>query len=58
MAASTTVYKPNMAALEGHMGRSIYETVRDAPTPDWDKLNEQSRIIEQNIVEALKHAKP
>ena len=58
MAASTTVYKPNMAALEGRMGLSIYESVRDAPVPDWKKLDERSHALEAKIVEALRHAKP
>jgi hypothetical protein len=52
------VYKPNMAALEGRIGRSIYESVRGAPIPDRKKLDEQSRVLEEKIVEALGQDKP
>jgi hypothetical protein len=47
-----------MAALEGRIGRSIYESVRGAPIPDRKKLDEQSRVLEEKIVEALGQDKP
>lgn len=46
-----------MAALEGRMSRSIYESVRDAPAPNLKKLDEQSHVLEEKTVEALKHAR-
>lgn len=51
-----TYGKPNMAALEGDMGRSIYEAVLNAPDTDWDALRAQSHAIEERVAEALKHA--
>ena len=56
MSADTRFHRPNVAALEGPVGRSIFETIRDAPQPDWERISEQSRALEQRIVEALKHA--
>ena len=56
MAAEVCVYKPNMAALEGEMGRSIFETIRDCPDADWKDIETRSKALEQRIVEALKHA--
>ena len=58
MAAIQEIRKPNMAALEGEIGRSIFETVRDAPRTDWKRLRDKSRAIEKEIAEALKHARP
>ena len=57
MAAEMRMSKPNMAALDGPMGRSIFETIRDAPEPDWDRIEAQSKALEKRIVEALKNAK-
>lgn len=44
--------KPNMAALEGDMGRKIYETILNAPDTDWATLHERSRAIERRIAKA------
>lgn len=51
-----TYGKPNMAALEGDVGRSIYEAVLNAPDTDWDALRAQSQAIEKRIAEAFAYA--
>ena len=52
--SGTTYSKPNMAALEGETGRRIFETIRNAPDTDWDRLRAKSREIEERILAARK----
>ena len=35
-------YKPNMGALTGKVGRSIIETIRNAPRPDRTELKKEA----------------
>ena len=49
-----TYSKPNMAALEGEMGQRIFETIRNAPDTDWNRLDAKSREIEERILAARK----
>ena len=44
--------KPNIGALEGECGRKIFETIRDCPDTDWDKLAVKSKQIEKRILAA------
>ena len=49
-----TYSKPNMAALEGESGRRIFETIRNVPNTDWDRLSAKSNEIERRILAARK----
>ena len=45
-------WKPNMAALEGDLGRSIMEHIRNTPRPDYAKLQAEADEIEARIRKA------
>ena len=44
--------KPNMAALEGEMGRRIIERIMNTPRPDYERLQRESDAIAQRIKKA------
>ena len=45
-------WKPNMASLEGELGRQIIEEILNAPRPDYDKLDAEADEIEARIRKA------
>ena len=45
-------WKPNMAALEGELGRSIMQHVRNTPRVDYDKLDAEIGEIEARMRKA------
>lgn len=45
-------WKPNMASLEGELGRSIIEHIRNTPKPDWDEIDARSREVNERIRKA------
>ena len=42
--ANPTYSKPNMANLRGPIGRSIIETIKNAPRPDRTRLREEADV--------------
>ena len=45
--------KPNLAALDGELGRLVYEEITTAPSPDWTALEEECARVEARIREAM-----
>ncbi len=45
-------WKPNMASLEGELGRRIIAHVRNTPRPDFEKLEAEANAIESRMREA------
>ena len=52
--SGVTYNKPNMAALEGESRRRIFETIRNAPNTDWDRLSAKSKETQRRILAARK----
>lgn len=50
-----TYGKPNMAALEGELGRRILEVVRSTEKPDFSKLNAKCAEVNARMNEARRH---
>ena len=47
-----TYGKPNMAALDGELGRRIIETIRSTPRLDYSRLDRECQEIEENVRKA------
>lgn len=45
-------WKPNMASLEGELGRSIIEYIRNTPKPDFARLEAEADEIEARMRKA------
>lgn len=50
MAFSTRYAKPNMANLPSDLGKAIFKQILNTPKPDDDKLSEEARILEKEMV--------
>lgn len=48
-------WKPNMAALDGELGEQIVRDILDTPSPDFDKLDAESREISERMREAKRN---
>ena len=47
-----TYGKPNMAALEGELGRRIMETIRSTPRPDFTEIDKKCAEYNARIAKA------
>ena len=50
-------YIPNMAALSGKNGRSIFETIKNTPAPDRTKLRKEVEELKAKILAARNNGK-
>ena len=56
MATSTRYGKPNMAALPKDLGMRIIKTIRETPSPDFNKMHLESVELEKQMkLELEKH---
>ena len=50
MAFTTRYAKPNMANLPPALGKAIFSQILSTPKPDDEKLNEEARMLEKEMI--------
>lgn len=49
---NVTYGKPNMAALEGDLGRRILDAIASTPRPDFERLDRECAEVNRRMLEA------
>ena len=50
MAYTTRYAKPNMSNLPPALGKAIFSQILSTPKPDDEKLNEEARMLEKEMI--------
>lgn len=54
MAYTTRYAKPNMTDLPTELGRGIFHQILNTPKPDDEKMDEEARVLEKEMVKIRK----
>lgn len=55
MRREVVYYKPNMASLHGRLGRQIMAVIRSTPSPDFSKMDQAIKELEERILLAKRN---